>query len=349
MQTYRTAVVGASGYAGLELLNIILAHPAIRCEAAVIAASEREAKLSDIHPCLRGLSDLDCLALPPEAVARSGFDTVFLCTPNEVSHEWVPALVSGGARVIDLSGSFRLSNAASYPKWYGFEHRAPDLLRSAVYGLAEWDAERIREARLIANPGCYATSVLLALLPLLDLIDTGSEIFCDAKSGVTGAGRQPKLELQFGEVSGNFRPDNPISHRHVPEICQRLGWDIDHFTFVPHLLPTNRGMLSTLYVRLRKAASQHDIESEYRRCYRSSPFVRVLQGGRLPQTLAVSHSNFCDLACRVTPGGRSAVLFSAIDNLGKGAAGQAVQNYTLMHGLDQTIGLVGKVSLADDN
>lgn len=349
MEKYKVAVVGASGYSGLELLKIILRHPAIRCEAVVVSELKREQKLADIHPALRGLTEIDAIAVPPAGLAGMDLDTVFLCTPNEVSHEWAPVLVSRAIRVIDLSGSFRLATRAAYPQWYGFEHAAPELLGEAVYGLSEWDAEKIRGARLVANPGCYATSVLLALLPLAARLDPASEIFCDAKSGVTGAGRKPRLDLQFGEVSENFRPYSPVSHRHVPEICQRLGLPIERLTFVPHLLPISRGILSTLYVKLRQTAGQEEIVSDYRDRYRASPFVRVLEGNRLPETLAVAHSNFCDLACRVTQGGRSAILFSAIDNLGKGAAGQAVQNFNLMHGLDQATGLGGKVCCAADH
>jgi N-acetyl-gamma-glutamyl-phosphate reductase len=349
MERYKVAVVGASGYSGLELLKIILRHPAICCEAVVVSERKREQKIADIHPALRGLTDADVVAPAAAELAEMSLDTAFLCTPNEVSHEWVPVLLSRGIRVIDLSGSFRLASSASYPRWYGFAHAAPELLGEAVYGLSEWDAAKIRNARLVANPGCYATSALLALLPLAGLLDPVAEIFCDAKSGVTGAGRKPRLDLQFGEVSENFRPYSPVSHRHVPEICQRLCWEIERFTFVPHLLPISRGILSTLYVRLRHAVSQMEIESEYRTCYKASPFVRVLGGSRLPETLAVAHTNFCDLACRVPPGGRSAILFSAIDNLGKGAAGQAVQNFNLMHGLDPATGLGGKVSGAADN
>jgi N-acetyl-gamma-glutamyl-phosphate reductase len=349
MGKYKVAVVGGSGYSGLELLKILLRHPAARCEAVVVSELKREQKLSDIHPSLRGLTEAKCLAAPPEAVAEMGLDTVFLCTPNEVSHEWVPVLHSRGLRVIDLSGSFRLSDGASYPRWYGYTHAAPELLSSAVYGLSEWDAEAIRGARLIANPGCYATSALLALLPVANRLDPDAEIFCDAKSGVTGAGRKPKLDLLFGEVAENFRPYSPVSHRHVPEICQRLGWRIEQFTFVPHLLPISRGILSTLYVSFRQAVTQAEIESDLLSCYRSRPFLRILHGGRLPETLAVANTNFCDLACRVTSSGRSAILFSAIDNLGKGAAGQAVQNFNLMHGLDETTGLGGKVTIAADD
>jgi N-acetyl-gamma-glutamyl-phosphate reductase len=260
----------------------------------------------------------------------------------------VPSFVARGIRVIDFSGSFRLKHPAGYPAWYGFEHHAPDLLEEGVYGLSEWKADLIARARLVANPGCYATSVLLALIPLLHggLLDPTSEICCDAKSGVTGAGRKAALDLLFGEVSENFRPYSPVVHRHVPEICQELEWKIDQFTFVPHLLPLTRGILSTLYVSFRRPVAPAEIESEYRRCYDNRPFIRLLGDSRLPEVRAVAGTNFCDLAWRLTSGGRRAVIFSAIDNLIKGAAGQAVQNFNLMHGLEESLGLTGRTTLA---
>jgi N-acetyl-gamma-glutamyl-phosphate reductase len=251
-------------------------------------------------------------------------------------------LLDAGLRVVDLSGSFRLRDVESYSPWYGFHHDAPQLLRLAVYGLAEWNGARLRSARLVANPGCYPTSVLLPLLPLVKggMLEPGSDIFCDSKSGVTGAGRGARVDLLFAEVAENFRPYSPLSHRHAPEICQELGWDLASFAFVPHLLPVNRGILSTMYLTFHQPVSSEELEAEYRKRYDGRRFVRVLGSGRLPELRAVNHTNFCDIGWRMTNGGRRAVVFSALDNLIKGAAGQAVQNFNLMHGLEEQVGLL---------
>jgi N-acetyl-gamma-glutamyl-phosphate reductase len=259
-----------------------------------------------------------------------------------VSYELVPKILSTGIRVVDFSGSFRLKNIDSYSSWYGFQHANPELLNAAVYGLPEWNAKAVASAKLIANPGCYPTSVLLPLLPLIrsGMIETGSDIFSDSKSGVSGAGKAPKQELHFVEVSNNFRAYSPINHRHAPEMCQEMEWDLNNFTFVPHLLPINRGILSTIYIRFNRMVNSAEIGAEYERRYANRPFVRILGGSRLPELQSVNFSNFCDIGWRLTAGGRRAVIFSAIDNLGKGAAGQALQNFNIMHELDETTGLI---------
>jgi N-acetyl-gamma-glutamyl-phosphate reductase len=338
----RVGVVGVSGYAGLELVKYILRHPQIEFAAAMDAQELGEKPLHEIHPRLRGAGDLVTFAPVPERIAELNLDTVFLCTPDKVSYDLVPKILSAGARIVDFSGAYRLKESASYPSWYGFQHANTDLLNSAVYGLAEWNSRAIAGANLIANPGCYPTSVTLALLPLIraGMIETGSDIFCDSKSGVTGAGRGAKQELMFSEVAENFRPYNPITHRHAPEMCQELGWDLNNFTFVPHLLPINRGIISTMYVQLPQPLSSAVIEAEYEKRYAGRSFVRIVGGTRLPELRAVAHTNYCDIGWRLSHGGRRAVVFSAIDNLGKGAAGQAVQNFNIMHGLDETMGLI---------
>jgi len=348
---FRVAVVGVSGYSGLDLLKIVLRHPAMECVAAMAAEANGGKRVAEIHPRLRALTSLICDPADPERLALSKVDTAFLCTPNEVSHELVPKLMALGLRVIDLSGSFRLRNAASYPPWYGFEHMAPDLLERAVYGLSEWNAERIAHADLVANPGCYSTSALIPLLPLVQsgMIAPGTDLICDSKSGVTGAGRGPRLEMLFAEVSENFRPYSPITHRHAPEICQELDWDLNHFAFVPHLLPVTRGILSTIYVCFHGRVDEDQLEAEYRRRYAQHRFIRILGSARLPELSAVNHSNFCDVGWRLTCDGRRGIFFSAIDNLIKGAAGQAVQNFNLMHGLAQDVGLVEGMDVATDD
>jgi N-acetyl-gamma-glutamyl-phosphate reductase len=338
----RVGVVGVSGYSGLELMKILLRHPAAECAVVMASEATGEKPLGEIHPQLRGLSSLVTVPQDPDRLASFGLDTVFLCTPNEVSYQLAPPLLDAGLRVVDLSGSFRLRDVESYSPWYGFHHDAPQLLRLAVYGLAEWNGGRLRSARLVANPGCYPTSVLLPLLPLVKggLLEPGSDIFCDSKSGVTGAGRSARVDMLFGEVAENFRPYSPLNHRHAPEICQELGWDLGSFAFVPHLLPVNRGILSTMYLTFHQPVSSEELEAEYRKRYEGRRFVRVLGSGRLPELRAVNHTNFCDIGWRMTNGGRRAVVFSAIDNLIKGAAGQAIQNFNLMHGLEEQLGLL---------
>jgi N-acetyl-gamma-glutamyl-phosphate reductase len=278
----------------------------------------------------------------PERMASLNLDTVFLCTPDKVSYALVPKILSAGIRVIDLSGAFRLKDADSYPSWYGFDHASPNLLTTAVYGLPEWNAPAIASAQLIANPGCYPTSVILALLPLVraGIIEIGSDIFCDSKSGATGAGRGAKPELMFSEVTESFRPYSPVTHRHAPEMCQELGWNVESFTFVPHLLPIRRGILSTLYVSFSRQISSAELEAEYSKRYASHRFIRILGSPRLPELRAFADTNFCDISWRLTHGGRRGIVFSAIDNLVKGASGQALQNFNLMHNLDETAGML---------
>jgi N-acetyl-gamma-glutamyl-phosphate reductase len=345
---YRVAVVGITGYSGLELIELVLRHPAMECVAVMASEATGEKALADIHPQLRGISEMHCVPMDSGLMAELKVDTAFLCTPNEVSYELVPKILSHGIRIVDLSGSFRLRDSASYSPWYGFQHHAPELLDMAVYGLTEWNAKAISRAQLVANPGCYPTSVLLPLLPLVKagILGPGSDIFCDSKSGVTGAGRKATVDMLFGEVSGNFRPYSPISHRHAPEMCQELGWDLNNFTFVPHLLPVQRGILSTMYVSFQRPINSGEIENEYNKRYAQHPFVRMLGSRRLPELKAVNHTNFCDIAWRLTFGGRRAVIFSAIDNLVKGAAGQAVQNFNLMHDLAETEGLLEGKTIA---
>ncbi len=346
--THRIAVVGVSGYSGLELIQIALDHPAMECVAAMASDATGRKPLDAIHPILRGRTTLHCQVQNPAVLADLGVETAFLCTPNEVSLALAPSLLERGIGVIDLSGAFRLRDAESYSSWYGFQHGSPAWLGKAVYGLSEWNASAIADARIVANPGCYPTSILLALLPLVHcgLLEPGSDIIADAKSGVTGAGRSAKLNLLFGELSENFRPYSPIVHKHAPEICQEMGWDLSAFTFIPHLLPVNRGILSTIYVHFKHAVTQDELQHAFSSRYSDHPFVRLLGSESLPELKAVAHTNYCDIAWRLTGGGRRAVLFSAIDNLGKGAAGQAVQNFNLMHRLDETTGLLNRGSFA---
>jgi len=338
----KVGVVGVSGYAGLELIHLIARHPAMELAAALDAAEIGEKPLSDIHPKLRGLYELVTFPADEAHLAKLQVDTVFLCTPDKTSHRLAPKILSMGIRVVDFSGAFRLKVPDDYPAWYGFQHEYRDLLKESIYGLPEWNAEAIVSARLLANPGCYPTSVILALLPLVraGIIEPKSNIFCDSKSGVTGAGRSVRAELMFSEVMENFRPYSPVTHRHVPEMCQELGWEVADFTFVPHLLPINRGILSTIYVQLQSSVDSGELEYQYHKAYARHRFVRILGDSRLPELRAVTGSNCCDIGWRLTHGGRRAVIFSAIDNLVKGASGQAIQNFNLMHGFEESTGLI---------
>jgi N-acetyl-gamma-glutamyl-phosphate reductase len=339
---FRVGVVGGSGYAGLELLKILFRHPSAECATVMAIEVTKETDLGDIHPELRGASSVKCVPPSIDRLAELELDTVFLCTPNEASHDIAPKLLAHGIKVIDFSGSFRLRDISSYSSWYGFRHEAPEALNMAVYGLAEWNAKAVSQARLIANPGCYPTSILLPMLPIVraGMLEEGSDLICDAKSGVTGAGRSAKVDTLFAEVSENFRPYGPLTHRHGPEICQELDWDFSNFMFVPHLLPCNRGMLSTIYVSFHQPTSSAEIEAVMMKKYEKHPFVRILGNSRLPEIRAVSRTNFCDIGWRMGNHGRRGVFFSAIDNLIKGAAGQAVQNFNIMHGLEQTQGIL---------
>jgi N-acetyl-gamma-glutamyl-phosphate reductase len=338
----RVGIVGVSGYAGLELIKLISRHPGIEFVAAMDVLELKDKPVSEIHPVLRGVCNLSMILPDPDQMSLLGLDTVFLCTPDKVSYGLVPKILDAGIRVIDFSGAFRLKDPAAYPVWYGFEHTSPQLLETAIYGQPEWNAEAIASAKLIANPGCYPTSVILSLLPLAraGYLELGSDIFCDSKSGVTGAGRGVKQELMFSEISGSFRAYSPVMHRHAPEMCQALGWNIDGFTFVPHLLPIRRGILSTIYLSFSRQMKSAEIEEAYNNQYSGRRFVRILGDQKLPELQAIATTNFCDIGWRLTHGGRRGVIFSAIDNLVKGASGQALQNFNIMHNFDETTGIL---------
>ena len=339
----RVAVAGATGYAGRELIGLLARHPGARVTRLMFSGKEgNEAfPIEQAHPAFRGTGSPLCERLDPEDLARGDVDLIFLATPHETSHDIVPALLDRGLRVIDLSGAFRLRDAAAYGRWYGFEHQAPQALEEAVYGLTELNAAEISKARLVSNPGCYATSAILALAPLLEAgwLDLAAGIVCDAKSGASGAGRSPSNKLHFPEVNENCRAYNLFKHRHVPEILQALNLEERNLTFTPHLLPITRGILSTIYVRLAASRSLDQIISLFRGFYAGSPLVRVYEDGTLPEILAVAHTNFADLGFGSDSSTGRLVVVSALDNLGKGAAGQAIQNMNLMFGFAEETGL----------
>ncbi len=340
--TVRVAVAGATGYAGRELLRLLARHPHTRV-TRLMSSGRHEKKAFPIehsHPMLRGKFDVLCQPLSLESLVPSEVDLVFLATPHETALGLVPSLLERNLRVVDLSGAFRLKDAATYPRWYGFEHHAHQALEEAVYGLTELEAEKIRQARLVANPGCYATSVILALAPLLKQgwLDRSAGIISDSKSGASGAGRVPSDKLHFVEVNENCRAYGLFSHRHLPEMLQALGLEEKDLTFTPHLLPITRGILSTIYVRLAKPRSAEEAAALYTGFYAQAPLVRVL-GTALPEIQSVAQTNYTDIGFSLDTGGQRMIVVSALDNLGKGAAGQAVQNMNLMYGFEEETAL----------
>ncbi|HMC21640.1 MAG TPA: N-acetyl-gamma-glutamyl-phosphate reductase [Thermoanaerobaculia bacterium] len=330
----RVAIVGATGYAGSELTGILARHRGAELVALFSSGGSAAAPANPAYPQL--------IAEPFvfEKLLDSKPEVVFLATPNEASAELVPKLLDLGLRVIDLSGAFRLNDPALYPTWYGFTHERPALLDQAVYGLTEWCNGELKSARLIANPGCYPTSILLALRPLTYVIDREQPVICDSKSGVSGAGKKSDLAWSFAELYGNFKAYGVGQHRHEPEIRQglRLG-DRTPLVFVPHLLPTLRGILSTMHVGFTRALTASEIADTYARSYENSPFVRVLPAGQLPELKNVVNTPRCEIGFTLLQGGRRAVIVSVIDNLLKGAASQAVQNFNRMCGFPETEGL----------
>jgi N-acetyl-gamma-glutamyl-phosphate reductase len=336
----KVAVVGATGYSGGELVALLSRHPGVGL-AAVYASGKKDGVVpfERLHPALRGRSGPDAEPFSVERLAASGAEMAFLATPNETSAEAGPELLARGVRVIDLAGAFRLRDAAAYPAWYGFPHPAPELLREAVYGLTEWCGDELAGARLVANPGCYPTSVLLALRPVARLLDPAQPVVCDAKSGVSGAGKKSDVAYSFAELSGNFKAYGVGTHRHEPEMRQELGLAADApFVFVPHLLPAVRGILSTIHVSFPSALSAEALAAAYG-VYAKTPFVRVRPAGELPQLSDVVGTPRCDIGFALLPGGRRAVIVSVLDNLLKGAASQALQNMNRVFGFPETEGL----------
>ena len=278
-----------------------------------------------------------------EAVRSEGLAVVFLATPPEVSMDLAPAMLQAGARVIDLSGAFRLGTPDNYKAWYKADHTQPELLAEAAYGLPEFCRDRIPPARLVSNPGCYPTAANLAIRPLIEAgaIDRSAGIVCDAKSGVSGAGRKPSLNNSFCEVTENFSAYSILKHRHVPEVLKISGLEEREFSFTAQLLPIDRGILETIYFRTAAGiGSAEDLLAIYQKRYANEPFVRLYQAGRVPDLHAVARTNFCDIGVTFDPATGRAVVVSAIDNLVKGAAGQAVQNLNLMFGFRETEGLL---------
>jgi N-acetyl-gamma-glutamyl-phosphate reductase len=340
----RAVVAGATGYSGRELIGLLLDHPSVQLVGAFASPSSADVPLTSVHPQFVSLTDLICRGFENERIRALAPDVVFLATPNEFSHDAAPELLGFVPLIVDVSGAFRLQDASHYPSYYGFEHHHPDLLAEAVYGLTEFARERLAKARLIANPGCYPTSVILPLLPLLEsgLVSDSRPIICDSKSGVTGAGKNANSTTHFSEVTESFRAYNIFGHRHTPEIRQGLGLadDSSSLIFTPHLLPINRGILSTIYVRLNAGVTRSDVHSIWKERFATSPFVRVFAESQMPEIKFVANTPFADIGVAVDEATGQAVIVSAIDNLLKGAASQALQNANIALGLDEREGML---------
>lgn len=333
----KVGIVGGTGYTGVELLRLLARHP----QAALMAITSRKEAgmpVADMFPSLRGHVDLKFC--DPQDAGLDQCDVVFFATPNGIAMQQARALLAAGVRVIDLAADFRIQDIGVWQKWYGMEHACPDLVAQAVYGLPEANREQIKTARLIANPGCYPTAVQLGFLPLLEagLVDE-RYLIADAKSGVSGAGRKAEVGALFAEAGDNFKAYAASGHRHLPEISQGLaryaGKPVG-LTFVPHLTPLIRGIHATLYARLNDEA---DVQALFERRYQDEPFVDVLPFGAHPETRSVRGANTCRIALHRPQDGDTLVILSAIDNLVKGASGQAVQNMNIMFGLPETMGL----------
>ena len=337
MTVKKIGIVGATGYTGVELLRILATHPDIEI-SYVTSRSNAGMRVDAMFPNLRGFVDLEFS--DPDTNALAECDLVFFATPNGVAMKHVPELLKAGTKVIDLAADFRIKNVDLWSKWYGMTHACPDLLAEAVYGLPEINREKVKSANLVANPGCYPTSVILGLLPLVkaNAIDLES-IIADTKSGVSGAGKGANVATLFSEMGESFKAYNVTGHRHQPEIAQMLSilseTEVD-LTFVPHLLPIIRGIHATLYA---KSIKQIDLQKIFEETYKDEPFVDILPSGSHPETRSVKSSNMCRIAVHELSQNSQVVVLSVIDNLVKGAAGQAVQNMNLMLGIIETTAL----------
>jgi N-acetyl-gamma-glutamyl-phosphate reductase len=342
----KTAVLGATGYSGLELTRILLRHPRLEKPALLRRSAENggAADLADVFPVLSGNGGYPLHSLSWTALQQQGIELLFLATPHETSRSLVPEAIAHGLRVIDLSGAWRLKEEQNRAI-YGFEDadavKAEELNKKAVYGLPELNGDRLVHAQLVANPGCYATSVILAVAPLLKagVVDRSRGIISDSKSGVSGAGKEPTAKTHFVSVADNLSAYALFNHRHVGEIVEQLGISTQELTFTPHLLPIPRGILSTIYVQLKHEMTALEVESCLRNFYAGKRWVRVFQTPKLPQVQFSLNTNYCDLGFCLADDRRRLVLISCIDNLLKGAAGQAVQNMNLMYGWPEEEGL----------
>lgn len=338
----KVGIVGGTGYTGVELLRLLIHHPQVQLQI-VTSRAETGRAITDLFPNLRG--HLDLAFTEPALENLSECDVVFFATPNGTAMQTAPDLLEAGIKVIDLAADFRLKEIAVWQKWYGMEHACPKWLDEAVYGLPEFNRAQIAKARLVANPGCYPTAVLLGFLPLLEagIIDP-QRLIADAKSGVSGAGRKASVPTLMGEVGESFKAYNVSGHRHWPEICQALNSYSKKpvgLIFVPHLVPMVRGIEATLYAAAVDDTNLDEIQALFVQRYQDEPFVDVLPPKSHPETRNVRGANMCQLAIHSPYDGKTIVILSVIDNLVKGAAGQAIQNLNIMCGLPETMGLTG--------
>ncbi|MEE9422388.1 MAG: N-acetyl-gamma-glutamyl-phosphate reductase [Gammaproteobacteria bacterium] len=336
----KVGVVGGTGYTGVEMLRLLAMHPDVKVQC-ITSRSEAGKPVSELFPNLRGHLDLQFVEPDPELL--SACELVFFATPNGIAMTLAKQLLEAGVRLIDLAADFRLRDAQLWQTWYGMEHACPELLDEAVYGLPEVNRAAIADARLIANPGCYPTAVQLGFLPLLraGVVDANT-LIADCKSGVSGAGRKANVGALYSEASENFKAYAVPGHRHLPEIRQGLAaitGQLPGLTFVPHLTPMVRGIHATLYARLN--TDDTDLQALFESTYPKEPFVDVLPANSHPETRSVRGANYCRIAVHRPEGGNTVVVLSVIDNLVKGAAGQAIQNMNIMFGLQEAAGLEG--------
>ena len=350
-KTIQTAVLGVTGYAGAELARLLLRHPQLKGKPPIFLgradATQAAVPLTELHPQLmdnNGSRELKVEPFSWELLKDRGVDVLFLATPHEQSREWAPAAIEHGIRVIDLSGAWRLQHAGNRAI-YKFEDEgtpaAVTTLAKSIYGMPELHRDEIKDAELVANPGCYATSVILPLKPLLEQgwIDLDRGIICDSKSGVSGSGKAPTAKTHYMYAADNLSAYGVFGHRHMGELVEQLDLKEDQIIFTPHLLPIPRGILSTIYVSFKEKKQAADIEACYREFYEASPLVRIFPAGQLPQIQYSVRTNYCDIGFHLAADGRRCIIVSCLDNLLKGAAGQAVQNLNVMYGWNEAEGL----------
>jgi N-acetyl-gamma-glutamyl-phosphate reductase len=342
----KTAVLGPTGYAGFELTRLLAKHPRVATPLLLRREVEEGSTvtLDELYPQVSGNGGYPIEQFSWKRLQDGGVELLFMATPHEVSREWMPEAMKRGLRVVDLSGAWRLrevANRAVYEFKDADEQAAAKLTDEAVYGLPELNRERIANARLVANPGCYATSIIVALAPLAKagLIDLSHDIICDSKSGVSGAGKKPTQKTHFVEVAENLSAYSVFGHRHTGEILEQLGLAAENVIFTPHLLPIPRGILSTIYLRLKQKATAVEVEECLKKFYANSAWVRIFAAGKLPQIQFSLRTNYCDVGFSLGPDGHKLILVSCLDNLVKGAAGQAIQNMNVMFGWDEQEGL----------
>jgi N-acetyl-gamma-glutamyl-phosphate reductase len=337
----KVAIIGGTGYGAIELIRLLHTHPKLEV-TKVISHSQSGQDLSSIYPHLLEVSDIKLETLHPESLANE-VDLVFLATPAGVAKEIVPKLQDTNLQIIDLSGDLRLASQAEYKEWYGKEAAPQSTLDKSVYGLTEIYKEEVKQAQIISNPGCFPTSALLGLIPAMEagIIDSRG-IVIDGKTGISGAGRTPTAATHFSETNDSVSPYKIGKHQHIPEIAQYLsavGKEAVNPTFTSHLIPMTRGLICTMYASIKQEITTEELLSKYRTFYEDQPFVRILPEGKYPATKAVQGSNFCDIGIYVDERSKQVIIASAIDNLVKGASGQAIQNANLMNGWEETLGL----------